>query len=352
MVESLLLGFRDMFRNKRLSIVFGISLITICFIVISASSSLFRELNSSSNVGESSKGYTVVPISNDMSSNGQLVNEINKVLNKGGKSFFPSEKISSQIGFPALIVIDKAFNESFDSEEQISEELYAKIYAKSYIKQKINFDNVNFPEPTTFESTDLIGFDERIFENFSEDEVVIFLLKTNQLDKWIETSEGMEIIELVENIRFSELDEREGMVDKFEAILEDSFLFLQSNSYQTKEVSFIVLYVYPVVAFLILSLVVAFIIMYVTLFKKLYREYSIHLITGATLKHIFVRNSIFIVTLVLVCFFCVFFLNGFRIDLIFWIILVFLSLVFVVFEVILYIVLKRKNLSMTLRGDY
>lgn len=342
MVESLILGFRDMFKNKSLFLVFETSILLICLIVISASSSLLSELNSSFNVGESSKGYTVVPIANEMSSNAQLVNEINQLLNKGGESFFYSETVTNQIGFPTVIVTGNAFNE----------ELYAKIYAKSDIKQKINFANVHFPEPTTFESTDLSGFDEKIFEYFPEDEIVIILLNTNQLDKWIEPNDGLKIIELVKNVRFSELDKQEGIVDQFEAIFEDSFLFLQSNSNQSKEVSFILLFVYPVVALLIASLVIAFIIMYNSLFKKLYREYTIHLISGATLKHIFVRNSVFIFTLISVCFLIVSFLNGFQVNLIFWITLVILLLIFVVFEVLLYLVLKRQVLLMSLKGDY
>lgn len=349
MVESLILGFRDMFRNKRLFFVFEISLLLICMIVISSSSSLLSELNISSNAGESSKRYSVVPIENDMSSNTQFVNELNQLLNKGGKSFFYSDQVSRQISFPTLIVIDKTFNESVD--QQNNAELYVKLYAKSDIVKNIDFANLHFPEPATFGSNDLNGFDERIFEYFSEDEVVILLLNTNHLDKWIEINEGLEIIDLVENISFSELDKQEGMVDEFEAIFEDSFLFLQSDSNQSKEVRFILLFVYPVVALLIASLIVAFIIMYVSLFKKLYREYTIHLISGATLKHIFIRNSVFIFTLVSVCFLLIFFLNAFQINLIFWITLVILKLVLVVFEVLLYIVLKRKNLSMTLKGD-
>ena len=63
MVESIIFGFRDMLKYKRLFILFLISLLLICMIVISASTSLWREINKSTIVGESSERNIGVPIS-------------------------------------------------------------------------------------------------------------------------------------------------------------------------------------------------------------------------------------------------------------------------------------------------
>jgi hypothetical protein len=346
MAESFILGFRDLFRNKRLFILFEVSLLAICLIFISAIDSLLWDLNLSSTAGGSSPEYIAIPISNDMSSNAQLVNETNRLLHKGGKTFFYSEQWATQTGHPTAVVIDSAFNESVGGERQ-----YAKIYASPGIKEKMDLANMHFPEPAAFESTNMNGFDERLFDSFYKDEVVIILLKTNRLDKWIETAQGLEIIELAENVRFSEPEKQKGLAAEFEAIFADSFLSLYSNSSQSNEARFILLYVFPTAAFVIVSLILALIIMYDSLFKKLYREYAIHLISGGTFKHIYARNSVFIVTLFSVCLLIISFLNHFEINRLLGIALAILFLIFSVFEILLYLFLKRKNVSLTLKGD-
>ncbi|MCM3741605.1 hypothetical protein M3210_15230 [Oceanobacillus luteolus] len=347
MVESIIFGFRDMLKYKRLFILFLISLLLICMIVISASTSLWREINKSTIVGESSERNIVVPISNDMSSNSTFVNKINQTLNKGGKSFFFSEQLSVQTGHPTIVVIDKALNESLDKASQGN-----TIYVSADIKEEMNLENIDFPEPATFGTENINGFDERIFEFFYRDELVIILLNTSSLAEWIDTEYGLEITELIENINFSESEEKDGLVAEFEAVVEDSFLSFHSDNYQSEEVKFILQYVYPTVGFLILSLIVALTIMYVGLFKKLYRVYTIHLISGATLKHIYIRSSVFLIMIVLICSVILLFLNGFQFNLTLGIGLATLSFVLAIFELILYLVLKRKNVSMTLKGDY
>lgn len=350
MIESLILGFRDLLKYKRLFIMFEIALLLIWMIVISASSSLLSELKISSNAESSLRDSFVVPIKTDMSSNTNLVNEFNQVLNKGGKTFFYSNQVTNKLGVPTVIVLDKNFNKGVN--EQNNESSYAKLYATTNVKQKINLSNIHSTEPITLGANNLNGFDERIYENFSKEDLAIILLKTENLNKWIDTKEGLEIMDFVENLNFSKLDKEGGVDEGFDEILGESFMYMQSNTSENTELRFILLFVYPVAALLIASLVLALTIMYGNLFKKFYREYSIHLITGATLKHIFLRNSVFIVILVSICFLFILYLNKFQINLIFWIALVTLTLVFVIFEVVLFTVLKRRNLSIILKGDF
>ena len=122
MVESIILGFRDLLRNKRVFIIFQVCLIIICTIVISATTSLLRELDNQTITEEEefSKLNTVVPISYDMSANPELVNEINQWLNKGGKSFFYSEQLTNQSDLPTYIVIDSELTQS--NQGEIAEE--------------------------------------------------------------------------------------------------------------------------------------------------------------------------------------------------------------------------------------
>lgn len=351
MVESLLLGLRDLMKNKRIFIVFVLAILLICMTGISATTSLVREMTTNFSAGEASGGYTAVPISNDMSSNSQMVNEVNQLLEQGGMSFFYSEQLSSQTNFPTIVVIDAEQSKSFQGEQYEGEALVGKLYATSDIQQKMNLDDMQFPEPVTFASTSNRDFAERAFDNFLEDEVVILLLQADRLDKWIDTEFGLEVVELVENVRFNESDKKKGLNNEFEAILEGSFLQLKTPNHQSDELKFILLYVFPAIALIIISLLVALAIMYGSIFTKLYRMYTIHLISGATLTHIYIRNSVFSITLVSVCFLIISFLNKFRINDILIITAVILSVVLVIFEVLLYLVLKRKNVSMTLKGD-
>lgn len=288
---------------------------------------------------------TVVPISYDMSANPELVNEINQWLNKGGKSFFYSEQLTNQSDLPTYIVIDSELTQS--NQGEIAEENFAKIYSQIPSEQLMEID---FPEPIKFEASDVSQFDERIFYSFYEDEVIIVLLQTNRLDKWIDTEYGLEITGLLDNASVNKLNEAD-MTAELEVILEGSFLSYQPSNHQNNEVDFLKFYIYPAVGLVIASLLVGLTIMYVSLFKKLYREYTIHLISGATLKHIFARNSVFIVALIFVCLLIIAFLNGFIFNDILKIAIAVLAFISIVFEVLLYVTLKRKNLSMTLRGD-
>lgn len=346
MVEAIVLGFHDMLRNKRVFTVFLICLSLICIIVISSTSSLIRELDSMSITEDTefTELNTVVPISHDMSANADIVNELNQLLKKNGKTFFFSEQLSNQIELPTYVVIDSELNQLH--EEQLEEARFAKIYSQINSERIMG---IEFPEPAKFESSNVSYFDERIFESFYE--IVIVLLKTDRLDKWIDTDSGLEIMELIEYASVNKIYEEE-MVAELEVILEGSFLSYQPSNYQNIEIDFIKYYVYPTVGLVLLSLLISLIIMYISLFKKLSREYTIHLISGASLKHIYARNSVFNITLVFACLLIVSFLNGFQINYILGITSAVLTFVFIVFEGLLYLTLTRKDLSMTLRGAY
>ncbi len=348
-MDALMLGFKDLFKHRRLFFIFEACLLMVCVIIMSASFALIWELDQRSIDTTSLEAYTVIPTSNDMTSNSQLIRKANQLLNKGGRSFFHSEYLTSQIGLTTIIVIDSDLNNLLYNDEEMSQTTYAKIFTKADLGQTLT--TFDFPEPTEIGSTDISRFDDRIFESLFEDEVVIVLLNTNHLDKWMENTYGSEIFDLVDNVQFNALDKKNGVVAEFEAIFEDSFLTLQSNNYPNDELRFILLYVFPAVAFVIVALLVALTIMYVSLFKKLYREYTIHLIAGATLRAIYVRNSVFIITLIVLCLFGVSVLNGFELNDIFGIISITLLLIFFIFELLLYVVLKKRNISITLKGE-
>lgn len=345
MNESIILGFRDLFNYKRLFIIFEIVLLFTWFMVISVTASLLSELNSRYNEANSVPSYSVVPINNNMSNNDTIVNKLNKLLHKGGNTFFYSAKLAEEMGVPTLVLLDNQFNQN-------NESTYAKLYANPTVQQKIKQSNKQFPEPVTVGANNPARFDERIYYDFPEDQLAIVLLKTNHLSKWINTTDGTELMSFVENLRFSEAEKQKGLLKELTAALHNSFIFLQLPPSQNTEVKFILQFIYPVVALLIAALLVAFTIMYNRLFKQLFREYTIHLISGATLKHIFLRNSVFIFSLVFLCFIFILILNGFQINLLFWIAFTTLALVFIVFELLLFIILKRENLSLNLKGDF
>ncbi|MBM7541115.1 hypothetical protein [Amphibacillus cookii] len=348
MMDALMLGFKDLFKNKRLFFIFEACLLMVCVIIMSVSFALIWELDQRSIDRTSSEAYTVIPTSNDMTSNSQLISKVNPLLNKGGRSFFHSEYLTSQMGLTTVIVIDSSLNDLLYSDEEMNQTSYAKIFTKADLDQTLM--TIDFPEPTTFGSTDVSRFDERIFDSFFDDEVIIVLLHTNELGKWMESTYGSEIFDLVDNVQFTASDKQNGLVAAFEAIFDDSFLTLQPSSYQNDELRFILLYVFPTIAFVIAALLVALTIMYISLLKKLYREYTIHLISGATLKAIYARNSVFIIILIAFCLLGVSVLNGFELNDIFGIISVILLLIFFTFELLLYVVLKKRNISITLKG--
>lgn len=343
MIESIIMGFKDLWKNKYIFIVFLFSVLLICLTGISATTGLMGELDANNELSQDV--YTLTPVSNDMSANASLANEMNLLLKEGGSTFFYSEKISEDTGVPTAVVID------YERDEKLPQGIVGKIYANSSVRQIVDLNSIQFPEKVLLGGHIDNKFDERLFDYFYRDEVILLVLQTNNLDQWVESPFGLDLVTLVENTRFDVEEIGRGLEKEFVTLFDDSFIHIQVHTNQNEEIPFILLYVYPAIAVVIASLFLATVILYSSLFKHLTRTYTIHLISGATLPHIYLRNSIFTVALVVLCFGFISFLNGFQINEIFWTALSILAILFLTLATLLYLVLKRENLSMTLKGD-
>lgn len=68
-------------------------------------------------------------------------------------------------------------------------------------------------------------------------------------------------------------------------------------SYENEEISFILKYIYFYVFLILLLFIISFGIFSKNLYNKLFREYKIHIICGATKKSIFIQKSGFVLSL-------------------------------------------------------
>ena len=116
------------------------------------------------------------------------------------------------------------------------------------------------------------------------------------------------------------------------------------------DVDFILKYIYFYVFLLLLAFLLSFGIFIKNLYKRLLREYKIHIICGATKKSIFIRNSVFVLSLAVFNFMIINFLNRFNYDIIFFL-NIGLNIVFVLLlEFVILNMLIREDLSTTLMG--
>lgn len=155
-----------------------------------------------------------------------------------------------------------------------------------------------------------------------------------------------EYISLIENTSFIKSDIEKGIDIEFENLFSNKDLFLKRHiNSNDKEFHFIKSYIFVYIVLLLMSFFICFYIFIKNLFKKLIREYKIHMISGADLKGIFIRNSCFILSLILINFILIMFLNKFKLDTIFFINLFSNIFYFLSLEIIVLIIILKTDLS-------
>ena len=161
-----------------------------------------------------------------------------------------------------------------------------------------------------------------------------------------------ELKDLIEGTKFTDKELKNGLDEEFEkAILNSDIVFKKHiNSVNMTDVDFILKYIYFYVFLLLLAFLLSFGIFIKNLYKRLLREYKIHIICGATKKSIFIRNSVFVLSLAVFNFMIINFLNRFNYDIIFFI-NIGINIVFILtLEFVILNMLIREDLSTTLMG--
>lgn len=348
MIDTLILGIKDIIKNKRTFFVFFAITFTTSLMLISSVMPLVREF-----LVEGSRPnllYSAVPISNDMTSNRSLFKGVNDLLNEEGSSYFESFTATLKMNLPVVIVVDAWVNGTMPKLDDNHPQSFAKLYVKE--NEGVMDDiTLHFPELQIVGSVEKEYVDSRIFDSFHEDQIVVIFLKSNEFDRWVDLEFGLDLISLIEFVSFKYSDHPQESMMRFESLFEDSFLMLKRINESNQEAQFLVSFVYPMILVSLIVMVIGFAIMITSLLRSMYREYTIHLISGATYLNIFLRHSIFIFLLLFVCLMLVSVLNQFKINREFLIVLSYLTTMGLILEGVLLFVLSRKSLLKNVKGD-
>lgn len=335
-IDNIKLGFKDLLKNIKNFILFLLFIASITLIVVASTSSLieiFKEKN------KININYFAVPVSYDMYDFVNVRSRVEKILENGGYSQTQCEKINEEYGVSLFVLVGK-FQKN--SENRI---LFAvdKNNLDLLIQKEKNLKEISIDEIDN-KKLKLVNIDVEFKDR--ELTFVSFDNKYSSLSNFKLTHN--DVMNLIENVKFNNEDIKNGLDIEFEkAILNNDIVFKKHISYQNEEISFILKYVYFYTILLLVSFIISLGIFIKSLYKKLFREYRIHIICGATKKGIFIRNSVFVFTLIFMNFIFFNLLNRFMFNTVFSV-NIFSNLIYlIILEFVILNMLTREALTAT-----
>lgn len=339
-IDNIKLGFRDIKRNTRIFILFGLLILSISVILSFSTYALNLALKESKDTEVS---YFAIPVSYEMKDFIKVEDGVDKLLKKGGYTKFVSEYVNEEKGIFIQIFIGK-FQKSSENRVlfAINSEDLELFKQKEKTLKVVSADELDKIKFKTVGVDLEIDDDNLVFLEVAKKETSLSDFKLNPA----------ELKDLIEGTKFTDKELKNGLDEEFEkAILNSDIVFKKHiNSVNMTDVDFILKYIYFYVFLLLLAFLLSFGIFIKNLYKRLLREYKIHIICGATKKSIFIRNSVFVLSLAVFNFMMINFLNRFNYDIIFFI-NIGINIVFILtLEFVILNMLIREDLSTTLMG--
>ena len=162
-----------------------------------------------------------------------------------------------------------------------------------------------------------------------------------------------DILDLIENAKFSEDEINKGIDREFEKIFDDNKLMVINHTnkkHDDDENTFILKYIGVYCLITMGITILSFVIFFKYMLKSLQKEYKIHILSGARTKDIMARNSVFVVLVNVAAFCLLFVLNGFAINTFSVVAFIYMILCILILEIVMYLILKRSDL-IDLIGD-
>lgn len=209
-------------------------------------------------------------------------------------------------------------------------------------------------EVVSHDAMDYDMMNQEIKHSIDYDKRVLLEIKT---DKYKNVSgykfQDADILDLIENAKFSEDEINKGIDREFEKIFDDNKLMVINNTnkkYDDDENTFILKYIVPYCLITMGITILSFVIFFKYMLKSLQKEYKIHILSGARTKDIMARNSVFVVLVNVATFCLIFVLNGFAINTFSVVAFIYMILCILILEIVMYLILKKSDL-IDLIGD-
>ena len=336
----------DVFRNKVVSCLMVLLIFSLGTIVESATDSYLRNKFKELQLNEQPSYSAVVLQTTDDKGydySNTYGKKLDNIFSKNGRTYSTNSSLCRNCDTDIIV-------------------LYGKLNKKTNSRVFWVVDSKNVTDLKNEAEFEVVSHDEMDFDMMNReiksyidyDKRVLLEIKS---DKYKNVSgykfRDSDILDLIENAKFSEDEINKGIDREFEKIFDGNKLMVINNTnkkYDDDENTFIIKYIVVYCLIMTAITILGFVIFFKYMLKSLQKEYKIHILSGARTKDIMARNSVFVVLVNVAAFCLLFVLNGFAINTFSVVAFIYMILCILILEIVMYLSLKRSDL-IDLIGD-
>lgn len=344
--DNIKLGLMDVFRNKVVFCLMVLLIFSLGTIVESATDAYLRNTFAKFQLSEQPSYSAVVLETTDDKGydySNTYGKKLDDIFSKNGRTYSTNSSLCRNCDTDIIV-------------------LYGKLDRNSNGRVFWLVDNKNVADLKNEAEFEVVSHDEMDFDMMNQeikgyidyDKRVLLEIKS---DKYKNVSSykfrDADMLDLIENAKFSEYEINKGVDKEFEKIFDDNKLMVINHTnkkYDDDENTFIFKYVGVYCLITMGITILGFVIFFKYMLKSLQKEYKIHILSGARTKDIMARNSVFVVLVNVAVFCLIFVLNGFAINTFSVVAFIYMILCILILEIIMYLILKKSNL-IDLIGD-
>lgn len=324
-------GFKDLYKNKIqfLALFLGVTSL-IMIIGPSYSSWVFNEYNFDF---VSKYTFDIVPLSDSKNKYDERKNEMFDIISKYGNTTIMINDFQDIDNLNITVLIGDIVEKEEDriiymADKKDSDKIF-KEFGKDF--EVIDYSELNIKDLERYR------IDENNIKEF------VFLKPVSSKYKSLNSDlKGLDIVGLMENLVIDTKHVDEKVVDSFVNLSQEGKFAIIKNSYNgSDDIEFLIKYIFVYIILIIMEIILFFYFYNNIYFVKMRKTYLVHIYSGATLKGLFIRNSIFIDTVIVASWILVNYLNHFQKDG-FTLLNSLILIIWLVFKAISYIMLKRE----------
>lgn len=343
--DNIKLGLIDVFRNKVVFCLMILLIFSLGIIVESATDAYLRNTFAKFQLSEQPYSAVVLQTTDDKGYDysNTYGKKLDDIFSKNGQTYTTNSSLCRNCDTDIIVLYGK-LNKNTKSR------VFWLVDSKNVtdLKNEVEFEVV---------SNDEMDFDmmnQEIKHYIDYDKRVLLEIKS---DKYKNISgykfRDADILGLIENAKFSEDEINKGIDREFEKIFDGNKLMVINNinkKHDDDENTFILKYVFVYCLITMGITILGFVIFFKYMLKNLQKEYKIHILSGARIKDIMARNSVFVVLVNVAAFCLLFVLNGFAINIFSVVAFIYMILCILILEIVMYLILKKSDL-IDLIGD-
>ena len=344
--DNIKLGLMDVFRNKVVFCLMILLIFSLGTIVESATDSYLRNTFVKFQLSEQPSYSAVVLQTTDDKGydySNTYGKKLDDIFSKNGRTYTTNSSLCRNCDTDIIVLYGK-----------LNKKTNSRVFWVVDSKNVTDLKNEAEFEVVSHDAIDYDMINQEIKSYIDYDKRVLLEIKS---DKYKNVSgykfRDSDILDLIENAKFSEDEINKGIDREFEKIFDGNKLMVINNTnkkYDDDENTYIFKYIVPYCLITMGITILSFVIFFKYMLKSLQKEYKIHILSGARTKDIMARNSVFVVLVNVAAFCLLFVLNGFAINVFSVVAFIYMILCILILEIVMYLILKRSDL-IDLIGD-